>query len=833
MVSVFISHSPQDRAIATTLCARMRAAGFSPFALDSGSSGVPSGRNWERELYAKLRRSDAVIFLASESSATSRWCFAEVVLARSLGRPVFPAQLTPGVQLPLLNDTELIDFADLDTGLARLLAGLRAAGMDPDDSFPWDARRSPYPGLAAFGAEDAAVFYGRQGETTQLMELLRPTKQLTIGRFVAIVGPTGSGKSSLLRAGLLPQLTRQFKWLAVLPPIVPGSTPIRNLAASLAQAFVSIGHPNNIDNITRVLQTESAGLRLLADELTGSDPDGAAHSRVLVVIDQAEELLTRTSAWEQRTFLNLLVAAIGEDSPVSAVATVRSEFLSHTPERAGLAQAIDDTLTIEPLSRAQLIEVIARPAARAGMTFAPGLIERMVEDTGGGDALSLLAYTLHELWERAEPGSEVTNQSYESLGGVLGALQRRAFSVYSELARRGHGETVIPTLLRLITVTNDDKPERRQLPRSALSSEEEQIVDVFINASLIVAHRASVQGDATVELVHDALFRQWSPLREAIEENRAQLRLRSELRRLAKEWQLAARDESYLLSGRRLTSFAEYARDLQGDELDVLEKQFLRESKRRFGRKDVRDKPAQPLNGGDGAVSGEANTVSATAWRLSGAAIFVAVAIIGMCFGAYIQQMLYLSSFGVDDDRAGIDLWPAANQIARFVGLILPALPSYALGVLTYTVLATRFSRLATSVAALAVAISAALAIFALEPTLGIARPNPLPLTLIILCTVALIVVTVAQGSAWQILRVPIVVTSIFLFLDASYLQASALASRQAADVRANVDILPAVSVLTEEPLQVAGPTITITQPQTNLVLQSRFSGAWPCCRSP
>src|SRR4051812_6740483 len=226
MASVFISHSSRDRAVTEQVAERLRAAGFAALFVDfDPEQGISAGRNWERELYTELRRTDAVIFLASEASVASSWCLLEVGLARSLGRPVFPLRLQPGVALPLLADVQWTDLGDGDSGVARMLAGLRSAGLDPADSFAWDPDRSPYPGLVPFAPEDAAVFFGRRPETGRLMELLTPTLQHGPGRFVAVVGPSGSGKSSLLHAGLLPPLARQpQRWLGV-PPPRPGPQP--------------------------------------------------------------------------------------------------------------------------------------------------------------------------------------------------------------------------------------------------------------------------------------------------------------------------------------------------------------------------------------------------------------------------------------------------------------------------------------------------------------------------------------------------------------------------------------------------------------------------------
>src|SRR5918997_720945 len=128
MASVFISHSSQDRAVTEQVAERLRAAGFAALFVDfDPEQGIAAGRHWERELYVQLRRTDAVVFLASEASVASRWCFAELSLARSLGRPVFPLRLQADVQLPLLADVQWVDLGDEESGLARLLAGLRSA----------------------------------------------------------------------------------------------------------------------------------------------------------------------------------------------------------------------------------------------------------------------------------------------------------------------------------------------------------------------------------------------------------------------------------------------------------------------------------------------------------------------------------------------------------------------------------------------------------------------------------------------------------------------------------------------------------------------------------
>jgi hypothetical protein len=587
MASLFISHSSHDQATATRVGARLRAEGFTALFVDfDPAQGIPAGHNWERELYAQLRKTDAVIFLASTASVTSPWCFAEVSLARSLGRPVFPLRLDAGVRFELLNDVQWVDLAEGEPAFTRLRTGLQRVGLDPADAFAWDATRPPYPGLEPFSSEDAAVFFGREQETDRLLELLQPTLQRGPGRFVAVVGPSGSGKSSLVRAGLLPRLGRLPARWVLLPVLRPGQQPTRNLARSLAGAYAARGRPRQAGELVARLDGGSGGLVELAIELAeltrGSEADGVAadgRPNVLVVIDQAEELLTRSGAREQQAFLGLLAGALGDPSPLWVLATVRSEFLSTAPERAGLAEVIDDPLVIEPLSRARVPEVIQRPAQRAGLEFAPGLVERMVEETSGGDALPLLAYTLSELAQRVGPDGSITMADYEALGGVVGALQRRADRLADELERRGHGQLVLPTLLKLATLEGDSEPTRRRLRRSVLGTDEQAVIDAFIDARLLTSDRASgeIPGEATVEVAHEALLRQWQPLREAIETARGWLQLRSELERLAADWDQGRQDESYLLRGGRLAAFERWAGEHAG-ELSPLEQQFIKVS---------------------------------------------------------------------------------------------------------------------------------------------------------------------------------------------------------------------------------------------------------------
>lgn len=399
----------------------------------------------------------------------------------------------------------------------------------------WDASHPPYPGLEAFTEDDAGVFFGRDREVAELVARLHPVAAVAAARrCVVVIGPSGSGKSSLVRAGLLPALAARRERWAVVPPFAPGADAV----AGLASACEEVGRLRGGHTVRGDAVRGHAG--------RGHAVRGGRTAPALLVVDQLEELLTLAGEAEREAFLERVARALEADPHLWVVATLRSDFLTEFLE-TGHAALVQHPVLIGALGRAELFDVIEKPGERAGLTFPPALVARMVDDTGGGDALPLLAYTLQALFLRARSRSAdaVTEDDYRQLGGVAGALSDQADRIHAELCAADAGAPVLATLLKFVSLEHGE-PTRRRVARAGLAPAERVVAEAFVAGRLLT-------GDGDVlDVAHEALFRRWAPLREAVAAGAQALRRRTELERAARDWVGAGWRDAYLLSGERL-----------------------------------------------------------------------------------------------------------------------------------------------------------------------------------------------------------------------------------------------------------------------------------------
>ncbi|MGP3989839.1 nSTAND1 domain-containing NTPase [Streptomyces sp. 3N207] len=419
-----------------------------------------------------------------------------------------------------------------------------------------ETSRPPYRGLTRFEPGDAELFFGRDELVEQLTELNRKH------RFTAVFGPSGSGKSSLLRAGLIPRLRAP-----------------RDGAGG--------GDRDTTPAAVRILTPGADPLRTHADRLLPV-PDTDADT--WLIVDQFEELYTLGADPADRdTFIDRLVAATDADSRLRVVIAVRADFLGRCAEHPGLTAALQHTtLLAGPMSRAELREAVVRPAAAAGLIVERSLTDRLLDEVEGAPGgLPLMSHALLETW-RHRSGRALSEGAYEAAGGLHGAVVRTAEQVYGELTAP-QAELARRVLLRLVAPGGDGAPDTRR-PTEHAELDFDSPADTRVVLERLVRARLITFDDGTVDLAHEALITAWPRLRAWIDAERDRLRVHRALSEAARTWQELGRENAALYAGSRLDAAREAFPQRptpdgrRGDELIPLERQFLTTSLRRRHR---------------------------------------------------------------------------------------------------------------------------------------------------------------------------------------------------------------------------------------------------------
>ncbi|HJS49808.1 MAG TPA: protein kinase, partial [Gaiellaceae bacterium] len=425
-------------------------------------------------------------------------------------------------------DVGLAEVADVSSPTSSPTWALVAPGL----SVPSRASVSPYRGLLAFRSEDGDLFFGREEVVASILE------RLLDGGFMAVVGASGSGKSSLVRAGLVPAFHRARDAPAVV--MTPGSDPGGELERSLT-----------------------------------ADPS-------LLVVDQLEEVFTLCPDEAGRGHFIDALMDLRETGSASIVATLRADFYGQCANYPRLAVAVaEHQHLLGAMSSGELRRAIEGPARAAGLRLEGGLVDTMLADVEGEPgALPLLSHALYESWGRRD-GRVVTTAGYRAAGGVRGAIAHTAEAVFLGCSQPEQ-LLVRRMLLRLTELgdTTEDTRRRVQLAElipedTAGHAEATAVLEQLATARLVVV------GDDSVEIAHEALIREWPRLRGWLAEDREELRTLRQLTTAALSWEEAGRDEADLYRGARLQAVMERTADQQ---LSRTEREFLEASREVEGR---------------------------------------------------------------------------------------------------------------------------------------------------------------------------------------------------------------------------------------------------------
>lgn len=420
-----------------------------------------------------------------------------------------------------------------------------------DDKLP-----CPYRGLFHFGPGDAEYFFGRKSFIKTLFQATQTRN------FIPLLGASGSGKSSVVFAGLVPKLQQESHWQFT--HFRPGSDPFHALALALVPLYTT-----NLNETERLAQARQLANYLRDGDIPLADvfaqiKNNYPSERVLLIADQFEELYTLCpDETIRRNFLDKLTTFPFERVGMVLVLTMRADFLGNALSYRPFADVLQNTdLKLGPMNREELTEVIEKPAQKLGVTFEAGLVERILDDVESEPGnLPLLEFALTELWQRRQ-GKELTHLAYTEIGEVQGALARHANEEYDKLSEAQRKE-VRRIFIQLVRPGEGTEDTRRLATKAELGAVNWALVKQLADARLVVTSRSEEAQVETVEVVHEALIRNWGELRGWMDTDRVFRAWQERLRAGMYQWQqiengdVTGWDESRLLRGTALAEAEE------------------------------------------------------------------------------------------------------------------------------------------------------------------------------------------------------------------------------------------------------------------------------------
>ncbi|MEM7116118.1 MAG: BTAD domain-containing putative transcriptional regulator [Chloroflexota bacterium] len=411
---------------------------------------------------------------------------------------------------------------------------------------------NPYRGLKPFTEANAAFFYGRERYVVRLQALLQEQD------FLTVIGPSGSGKSSLVQGGLLPRLrarTTSQEWIIVQSR--PGKRPFHNLIDALKPLF-----PTREHKLLARLATGNVSLLELARKTLKTRRQ---NGRLLLYIDQFEELFTLVPHKKNRErFIDLLLEAQTSPLPITIILTMRADFMAEALAYPSLAEMTQRGLfLLGGMTNEEMQQTITLPAQKLHVTFEPGLVARLLHDVGKEPGqLPLLQFALTELWERRNHG-QITHAAYDDIGGLSGALANYADSIYNELAQSEQTE-VRRLFFRLVRPGEQAADTRQVVSSDRLNEEQWQLVQRLANTRLLVTDQES-SGNYTVELVHEALIQYWERLQEWLNSDKTFRIWTYRLQTAVGHWEALDEDEGVLLRGLPLAEAEQWFQERDAD----------------------------------------------------------------------------------------------------------------------------------------------------------------------------------------------------------------------------------------------------------------------------
>jgi hypothetical protein len=618
---LFVSYNRDDFAAVNAVVSALDGAGLTMWMDVHNTAG---GDQWVQGIDLAMKRSrSCLVFLGGDAS---RWVQHEIDLAkiRAIGEDDFrlvPVILPGAGDPPNIPDSleafQYVDLRDDPTSSAHiqlLVDAVRGLPTAPDVE-----TRNPYVGLQPFDASNAEFYFGREAESEEIV------RRLSTSRIVTIVGPSGTGKSSLIQARVLPHLASAASalgpcWVDV---VRPSLRPLTDLAAALVRppegpeltssprtapgpargdAEEILESIANLERLSHRMADNPSALSLALR----SDGERAQGNRRVWFIDQLEQLFSEPlDVAEREAFLANLVHAVADDQ-LTLIVGLRSDVYGELDAHRDFAEMVTANLQrLDPMTRPQLRQAIVEPARVVGLGLEAGFVNVVLRDLEDSSApLPLLQHAMAETYEASDK-RRLTVRTYEQLGGVSGALAQQADRLFDALPRADQATAHTIFTTRLIGVLGDDRYTRTVVRVGDLETDDapassvQRVVDHFTRGRILTTS-TSADGAAAVEIVHDTLMREWPRLRDWLAETTAIRAAVARVTRNAIEWDDNDRASSFLASGRRLDE----ALEVPEDQLNRLETEFVDASRRYDERHRFAMARARAVRGGLGTMAG-------------------------------------------------------------------------------------------------------------------------------------------------------------------------------------------------------------------------------------
>jgi len=522
----------------------------------------------------------------------------------------------------------------------------------------------PYRGLLPFREEDAHLFFGRDTYTDRLLEAVEKRS------LIAVIGSSGSGKSSVVFAGLIPKLRQTGQWQII--NFSPGQTPFQALAGELIPFLEpDLSQSKQISEANELSENLVKGKISLHQVMERIVRKLGVDQQILLVIDQFEELYTQTKDTSIQENFTKSLLGLSRIEAVTVLLTIRADFLDRALAYRPFADEMQlASQMIGPMDREELLEVIQRPLSGTFVSFEPGLSTQILNDVGHEPGnLPLLEFALTSLWEEQVDG-KLTFTAYEKVGKVGGALTKHAEEVFETFENKGETDQVRRLFIRLVQPVTESINTRRTVKRSELGEELWWLTPKLANARLIVTGQDE-NGDETVELAHEALITNWQRFGEWIQEDWEFLAWQERLRANLRQWQNRDNNVGFLLRDAPLVVGKEWLlqrrADLSEPEISFIEASISAEAKRQADEKSRRQRELEQAQALAEAEKKRAEEQAQAAKKLRSRAYFLVGALgiaILLAFVAFLSYQDAQQSEQAALASEGTAVAEAANAIA-------------------------------------------------------------------------------------------------------------------------------------------------------------------------